>query len=76
MKIGLTFANLKALGNMLKDMERLKISVTGLARTLAQSFRNLPGSLSMPAAFEMSISLKMLTEKVYNLFLLVVIQSF
>ena len=27
LKIGLTFANLKALGNLLKDIERLQISV-------------------------------------------------
>ena len=41
-------------------IERLQISVTGLARTSAPSFRNLPGSLSMPAAFEVSISPKIL----------------
>ena len=56
MKIGLTFANLNALGNLFKDIERLQISVTGLVRTSAPSFRNLPGSLSMPAAFEVSIN--------------------
>ena len=58
--IGLTFANLKALGSLFKDIERLPISVIDLARTLAPSFRNLPGSLSMPVAFEVSISFKIL----------------
>ena len=29
LEIGLTFANLKALGNLFKDIERLQISVTG-----------------------------------------------
>ena len=51
LKIRITFTNVKALGNLLKKIERLQISVTGLARTLAPSFRNLPGSQSMPVAF-------------------------
>ena len=37
LKIGLIFANLKALGDLLKHIERLQISVTSLARTLALS---------------------------------------
>ena len=61
MKIGLTFASLKALGNLFKDIERLQISLIGLTRALAPSFRNLPESLSIPAAFEVSISLKILS---------------
>ena len=32
LKIGLTFANLEALGNLFKNIERLQISVTGLER--------------------------------------------
>ena len=59
LKIVLTFADLKALGNLFKDIERVQISVTGLARTLAPSFRNLPGNLPMTSAFEVSISLKL-----------------
>ena len=58
MKIGETFANLKALGKIFKDIERLQIPVIGLARTLAPSFRNLPGSLSMPTGIEVSKSIK------------------
>ena len=58
MKIGLTFANLKGFGNLFKDIKRLQISVDGLARTLAPSFRNLPGNLSVLAGFEVSVSLK------------------
>ena len=58
--MGLTFATLKALGNSFKDIEKLQISVIGLARTSAPSFRNLPGSLLTPAAFEVLISLKIL----------------
>ena len=61
LKIDLTFANLKALGNLFKGIERLQIPVISLARILAPSFRNLPGRLSMPAAFEVSISLKILS---------------
>ena len=57
LKIGLTFANFKGLGNLFQDIERLLISVTGLARTLAPSFRNLTGNLSIPPTFEVSISL-------------------
>ena len=52
---------MKVPGNLFKDIERLQISVTGLSRTLAPSFRNLLGSLSMPAAFEVLISLKILS---------------
>ena len=55
-KIGLTLANLKALANLFKDNERLQIPVISLARTLAPSYRNLPG---MPAALYVS-SLKIL----------------
>ena len=33
LKIGLTIANLKGLGNLFKDIESLQISVTGLSRT-------------------------------------------
>ena len=59
MKIILTFAHLKALGNLLKDIERLQISGTGLARTSAPSFRNLPGRMSTD--FEVLISLNILS---------------
>ena len=52
LKISSTFANLKARGNLFKDIERLQISVAGLARTSTPSFRNPPGCLSTPAAFE------------------------
>ena len=61
MKIILTFAHLKALGNLLKDIERLQISGTGLARTSAPSFRKLPGSMSMSTDFEVLISLNILS---------------
>ena len=57
LKIGLTFAYLKALENFFKDTERLQISVSTSPRTSAPSFRNLPGSLSMAAAFWVLISL-------------------
>ena len=53
---------LKALENLFRDIERLEISVNGLARTSAPFFRNLPGSLSMPAAFDVPISLKILSK--------------
>ena len=58
LKIGLTFANLKALGNLFKDIERLQISVTDLARTLVPPFRNLPGSLSVLARVDISQNFK------------------
>ena len=61
MKIGLTFADLKALGNLLKDIERLQMSGTGLARTSAPSFRNLAGRMSMSTDFEVLISLNILS---------------
>ena len=60
MEIGLNFANLKAFGNLFKDIERSKIPVTSLTRTSAPSFVNVPGSLSMPVAFVLSISFKIL----------------
>ena len=47
MKIGLTVANLIALGDLFKDIEKLQISVTGLARTLAPTCRNLLESQSV-----------------------------
>ena len=59
--IASTFAYLKALENLFKDNERLQIFVTGLPRTLAASFRNLPGSLSMPAGFEVLVSPRILS---------------
>ena len=58
LKINLTFANLKEFGNLFKDIERLQISVTGLARTSTPSFKHFSGNLSMTAAFVVSISLK------------------
>ena len=61
LKIGLTFANLEALGNLFKNIERLQISVTGLERKEAPSFKNVPGSLPMPATFVVSISFKALS---------------
>ena len=57
LKIGITFANLKGPRNLFRDVERLRISVTGLARTSEPSFKNFPGSLSMPAAFVVLITL-------------------
>ena len=61
------------LGNFFKDIGKLQIPVTGLARTFAPSFKNLPESPSIPAAFEVSISLKIL---ITQSFLLVVNQIF
>ena len=58
MKTGVIFANLKALENLFKDIERLQMSVNNLLRTLALSFKNLSGSLPMPAAFLVTTSLK------------------
>ena len=43
LKTGVPFANFKALGNLVKDFERL--SVTNLARTSTPSFKDLLGSL-------------------------------
>ena len=61
LKKGLTLANLKALGNLSKDIERLQISVTSLARKLTLSFRNLPRSLSIQVAFVVSVYLNILS---------------
>ena len=58
-RIASTFAYLKALENLFKDIERLQIFVTGI--TSAASFRNLPGSLSMPAGFEVLVSPRILS---------------
>ena len=58
LEIGLTFASLKAPGSLCKDIEKLQISATGLASTSVPSLKTLPGSLSMPAAFVVPISLK------------------
>ena len=74
LKIVLTFASLKALGNLFKDIERLQISVPCIARTLAPSFINLPGSLPLPPTFEVLISPQ--NFKYIIFFLLVVIQIF
>ena len=57
----LTLANLKAPGNLSKDIERLQISVTSLARKLTLSFRNLPRSLSIQVAFVVSVYLNILS---------------
>lgn len=61
LKIGLIFANLKALEDLLKHIERLQISVTSLARKLTLSFRNLPRSLSIQVAFVVSVYLNILS---------------
>ena len=68
-KISLTFANLKELGDLFKHIKRLQIPVTSLARTLAPSFKILPGSLLMSAALWCQYLLK---SYAYNLFLLIV----
>ena len=61
LKKGVTFVHLKSPANLFKDIEILEISVPGLARKLAPSFRNLPRSLLMAAAFKVSTSLKILS---------------
>ena len=50
LELSLNIVNLKELRNLFTDTEILQIPVTELARTLAPSFKNLPGSLLMPAA--------------------------
>ena len=48
-------------------IERLQISVTSLARTLALSFTNLPRNLSMLTAFDVSIlSLLLDVQRIWN----------
>ena len=66
-------AHLNVLGNLFKDTEKSQISVAGLARTFAPSFRNLQENLSIRAAFEVSISLNIL---ITQSFLLVANQFF
>ena len=55
LKIGLSFATLQAFGKALEVIDRLQISLRGFARISALSFKNFPKTLSMPAAFEMSV---------------------
>ena len=55
LKISLSFAALQGLGNVPCEIERLQISLIDLAKISATSFRNLPGSLSMPVDLEISI---------------------
>ena len=55
------FCYFKALGNLVKDLERLQISITTLVRTSTSSYRNVPGNMSMPATFQVSVSTKFLS---------------
>ena len=55
LKIGFSLAPLQALENIPWEIRGLQISLIGLDKILAPSFRNLPGSLSIPEALEISI---------------------
>ena len=55
LNIGFNFASLQGLGKIFDFMERLHISVTRFAKMTAQSFKNLAGRLSTPAALEILI---------------------
>ena len=56
LNIGVSFTTLQALGNTPREIDRLQRAETGLARMSAPSFKNLPESLSIPAASELLIS--------------------
>ena len=58
LKILLIFANLKPPVSLFKDTDIYQISVTGLARTMEISFKNLPGNFLMPPASAVLISLE------------------
>ena len=45
---GFNFANLQSDGNIKYLIDKLKIWETGLAKTVASSFKNLPDRLSRP----------------------------
>ena len=55
---GFNLAILQSLGKSPEEVEILHIFVVGFSRIFAPSFKNLPEMLSIPAAFEMSISCK------------------
>ena len=55
LNIDFNFASLHGSGKILDFMERLRILITGFAKMTAQSSKNLPGRLSIPAALEMPI---------------------
>ena len=55
LKIGFSLAILQALGKTPCEIERLQSAEMGFANMLAASFQNLPESLSIPAALELSI---------------------
>ena len=54
LKIGFSFATLQASGKTACEIERLNEEI-GFANMLVPSFRNLPETLSTPAALELSI---------------------
>ena len=54
--MGLTFANLQVSGKVEIRIDKLHICVNGNAKMAAPSLMNLPPMLSIPAAFEESIS--------------------
>ena len=69
----LTFANLKIFGSLLKDIERLQISVTGLTRTR----HHLLHIFQEACKCQQPLWCRYLSKSlVYNLFLLVVNQIF
>ena len=49
---GFNLACLHLSGKVEKDIDKLQISVKGIAMTVAPSFKNFPAILSRPAAFE------------------------
>ena len=55
---GFNLAILQSLGKSPEEMQVLHIFSIGFARIFAPSFKNLPETLSIPAAFEMSINSK------------------
>ena len=56
--IGFNFANLQESGNFPEVIERLHISVIGLAKTFAPSFIKRPDRLSKLAALDTLVFLK------------------
>ena len=55
LKIGFSLVTLQSLGKTHCEIERLQSAEIGFANILAPSFKNLPESLSTPAALELSI---------------------
>ena len=66
LKRGLTFASLKAPMLLLKGTEKLQISEPGFLKISTTPFKSFLGSLSMPAGFNVSTSLKIFNMRSFS----------